>query len=135
MVRRIKRKKSAPSRIKQQALSREQIDMTGEAKYIVERARNFDARIVTLGPLVLFSTETGDAWILDPQDGLALCLALEGEEQSFTIVETSANFSVEWGASHHIDGDRFVVISQPDRVQTFFDYPTAELSRAIRQAR
>jgi hypothetical protein len=134
-VRRIKRKKSASSRIKQRALSREQIDMTGEAKYIVERARNFDARIVTLGPLVLFSTETGDAWILDPQDGLALCLALEGEEQSFTIVETSANFSVEWGASYHIDGDRFVVISQPDRVQTFFGYPTAEILRAIRRAR
>jgi hypothetical protein len=135
MVRRIKRKKSASSRIKQQALSREQIDMTGEAKYIVERARNFDARVVTLGPLLLFSTETGDAWMLDPQDGLALCLALEGEEQSFTIVETSANFSVEWGASYHIDGDRFVVISQPDRVQTFFGYPTAEILRAIRRAR
>jgi hypothetical protein len=135
MVRRIKRKRSAPSRIKQQVLSREQIDITGEAKYIVERARNFDARIVTLGPLVLFSTETGDAWMLDTQDGLALCLALEGEKQPFTIVETSANFSVEWGASYHIDGDRFVVISQPDRVQTFFDYPVAEIARAIRRTR
>lgn len=135
MVRRIKRKKPDSSRVKRQALSREQISITGEARYIVERARNFDARIVTLGPLVLFSTETGDAWMLDPQDGLALCLALEGEEQSFTIVETSADFSVEWGASYHIDGDRFVVISQPDRVQTFFDYPTAKILRAIRRAR
>jgi hypothetical protein len=135
MVRRIKRKKSASFRIKQQALSREQINITREAKYIIERARNFDARIVTLGPLVLFSTETGDAWMLDPQDGLALCLAREGEEQSFTIVETSANFSIEWSASYRIDGDRFVVISQPDRVQTFFGYPTAEISRAIRRAR
>ena len=135
MVRRIKRKKPGSSRAKRQALSREQIDITGEAKYIIERARNFDARIVTLGPLVLFSTETGDAWMLDPQDGLALCLALEGEEQSFTIVETSASFSIEWGASYRIDGDRFVVISQPDRVQTFFGYPTAEIPRAIRQSR
>jgi hypothetical protein len=108
MVRRIKRKRSGSSRIKRQALSREQVSITGEARYIVEQARNFDARIVTLGPLVLFSTETGDAWMLDPQDGLALCLALEGEEQSFTIVETAADFSVEWGDSYHIDGDRSV---------------------------
>jgi hypothetical protein len=135
MVRRIKRKKPDSSRVKRQALSREQISITGEARYIVERARNFDARIVTLGPLVLFSTETGDAWMLDPQDELALCLALEGEEQSFTIVETSADFSVEWGASYHIDGDKFVAISQPDRIQVFFGYPTAEISRAIRRAR
>ena len=135
MVRRIKRKKPGSSRVKQQALSREQVDMTGEAKYIVERARNFDARIVTLGPLVLFSTETGDAWMLDPEDGLALCLAREGKEQSFAIVETSADFSVEWGASYHIDGDKFVVISQLDRVQTFFGYPTAGILRAIRRAR
>jgi hypothetical protein len=135
MVRCIKRKKSGSSRVKRQALIREQVNIAGEAKYIVERARNFDARIVTLDPLVLFSTETGDAWMLDPQDGLALCLALEGEEQLFTIVEASANFSVEWGASYHIDEDRFVVISQPDRVQTFFGYPTAEILRAIRRAR
>ena len=135
MVRRIKRRKSGSSRVKRQALSREQVSITGEAKYIVERARNFDARVVTLGPLVLFSTETGDAWMLDSQDGLALCLAREGEEQSFTIVETSANFSIEWSASYRINGDKFVVTSQLDRVQTFFGYPTAEISRAIRRAR
>src|SRR5438477_10913332 len=28
-------------------------------------------RIVTIGQLVLFSTETGDAWLLDPGDRLA----------------------------------------------------------------
>jgi hypothetical protein len=134
MTRRIKRKKPSSSRIKRQALSREQVSITGEAMYIVERARNFDARIVTLGPLILFSAETGDAWMLDHQDGLALCLAREGEEQSFTIIETSTNFSIEWSASYRIDGDKFVVISQPDRVQTFFGYPTAEISRAIRRA-
>jgi hypothetical protein len=134
MARRIKRKKSGSSCVKRQVLSREQVSVTGEAEYIVERARNLDACIVTLGPLVLFSTETGDAWMLDPEDGLALCLAREGEEQSFTIVETSANFSVEWSASYCIDGDRFV-ISQLGQVRTILGYPTAEISQAIRRAR
>ena len=72
--------------------------------------------------------------MLNPEDGLALCLAREGEEQLFTIVETSTNFSIAWSASYRIDGDKFVVISRLDRVQTFFGYPTAEISRAIRRA-
>jgi hypothetical protein len=90
-----------------------------------------DARIITLGPSVLFSTEAGDAWMLDPEDGLALCLAREGKEESFTIVETSTSFGIEWSASYRIDGDKVVVVSQPGRVQVFFGYPTAEISRAV----
>jgi hypothetical protein len=133
LTRRIKRKGSGSSRIKRQTPSREQVNIIGGTRCIVERAQNLDARIVTVGPLVLFSTETGDAW-LDPEDGLALCLAREGEEQLFTIVETSMNFSVEWSASYRIDGDRFAVIGRLDRVQTFFGYPTAEISRAVRRA-
>ncbi len=33
------------------------------------------ARVVGLGPLILFSSGTGDAWLLDWQDESALCLA------------------------------------------------------------
>src|SRR5215831_14306986 len=36
-------------------------------------------RIVTIGQLLLFSTETGDAWLLDPADRLAARLARDGE--------------------------------------------------------
>jgi hypothetical protein len=38
-----------------------------EVHYIQSRAAQYDSRIVTIGPLLLFSTETGDAWMLDPQ--------------------------------------------------------------------
>jgi len=39
-----------------------------EVRYIQRRAAEFDARFVTVGPLALFSTDTGDAWLLDPAD-------------------------------------------------------------------
>jgi hypothetical protein len=39
-----------------------------EVRYIQRRAADYDGRIVTIGQLVLFSTETGDAWLLDPAD-------------------------------------------------------------------
>src|SRR5277367_235963 len=40
---------------------------------------------VTVGQLVLFSTETGDAWLLDPADRLAARLARDGENEPIHI--------------------------------------------------
>src|SRR6266446_405213 len=40
--------------------------LADEVRYIQRRAADHDGRIVTVGQLVLFSTETGDAWLLDP---------------------------------------------------------------------
>jgi hypothetical protein len=42
--------------------------LADEVRYIQRRAADRDGRIVTIGQLVLFSTETGDAWLLDPAD-------------------------------------------------------------------
>ena len=133
MTKHRKRRKPRPSHTRQQRLRPEQISVTGEANYTIQRARSFDARVVTLGPLFFFSTETGDAWMLDPKDGLALCLALEGEEQPFTIAETSTDFSIEWSANYRVDGDKFIVVDR-DRVKVIFGYPTAKISRASRRA-
>ena len=35
--------------------------LTDEVRYIQRRAARYDERVVTIGQLVLFSTETGDA--------------------------------------------------------------------------
>jgi hypothetical protein len=87
-----KRRKPRSSR---QVLSRDQISLSREADYISSRAQNHEARLVTLGKLILFSTETGDAWVLDPEDGLALCLARAGDPQPFTITEIPTTFGIE----------------------------------------
>jgi hypothetical protein len=50
-----------------------------EVRYIQRRAARHDGRIVTLGQLLLFSTETGDAWLLDPSDQLAAPIARDGD--------------------------------------------------------
>jgi hypothetical protein len=52
------------------------------------RAADHDGRVVTVGQLVLFSTETGDAWLLDPADQLAARLARDGEPEPIHIEET-----------------------------------------------
>jgi hypothetical protein len=54
-------------------------------RYIQRRAADHDGRIVTLGQLILFSTKTGDAWLLDPADRLAARLARDGESERSTL--------------------------------------------------
>src|ERR1700752_1620229 len=52
--------------------------LADEVRYIIRRAAAHDGRVVTIGQLTLFSTETGDAWIIDRDDHLALRLARDG---------------------------------------------------------
>lgn len=111
-------------------LSQQETSITGEASYIINRAQANDARVVTLGPLVFFSTQTGDAWMLDPGDSLALCLARDGETQPFKIIETHTQFGIEWTATYRIDGNLFIVTERSGQTRTIFGYPTEEISRA-----
>ena len=80
------------NRRKQRLLSREEVSINREADYIIKKAQVYDSRVVRLGELVFFSTQTGDAWVLDLADNLALCLARDGELQNFSILETPTNF-------------------------------------------
>lgn len=118
-------------RRKKRTLSRDQICITGEAEYIIRKAQERDTRIVTLGTLVFFSTDTGDAWMLDTEDGLALCLSYDGVKQDYTILETDSKFQIEWSAQYVIQGDAFLVGTADGRVRTITGYPTGAFERAI----
>jgi hypothetical protein len=126
-----KRKKRRTGKLRVRLLNRKQTSIAGEADYIINRAMQRDSRVVTLGALVFFSTETGDAWMLDPEDQFALCLAQEGEPQPYYIDETDANFKIEWTAEYEIEGDKFIVAEQSGRVRTIFGYPISEILQAI----
>jgi hypothetical protein len=111
------------------------MSITKEANDMISRAQNREGRLVTLGSLILFSTETGDAWMLDPEDGFAMCLARDGFEQPFTIIDTPTNFGIEWNADYRIDGDAFTVSDRAGQVRTIFGYPTREILQAMHRMR
>jgi hypothetical protein len=101
-----------------------------EIDYIQGRAADRDSRLVTVGPLVLFSTETGDAWLLDPADHLAARLARDGDPEELYFEETEATFAIGWKGHYQIDGDAFVYIdSETARVTTVLGYPTRRLAQ------
>jgi len=75
-----------------------------EIKYIQHQAAKHDGRFVTIGPLVFFSTETGDAWMLDPSCQLAARLARDGDPEPIDFEETDANPSFAVSNRKRIEG-------------------------------
>ena len=103
--------------------------LADEVRYIQRRAADHDGRIVTIGQLVLFSTDTGDAGLLDRSDLLAARLARNGETEPIQIVETAATFAIEWKGSYRINGPAFVYSDRDSgRVITILGYPTERLA-------
>ena len=129
-----KRKIPKGLNVQRRIVKRKKGDIASEANYIISCAKKFDTRVVSFGSLLFFSTENGDAWMLDPGDGLALCLAKEGEPQSVYIDETDENFKIEWKADYQIDEGVFNVFDRSThKVTSFFQYPFQEILRLSNQ--
>lgn len=111
------------------------LDPRRDSEYIIGKAQNGVACAVAHNPLVYFSTETGDAWLLDMDDHLALCLARGGERLPFRIMETAETFNIEWNADFQIDGDTFTVFDRSGPEKSIFGYPIEMIKNAIRAAR
>ena len=80
--------------------------LADEIRYIQRRAADHDGRVVTIGQLVLFSSETGDAWLIDRDDRLALRLGSQGDPEPFHIEETDTSFAIDWKGHYRIEGPR-----------------------------
>jgi hypothetical protein len=98
--------------------------LADEIRYIQRRAAEHDGRFVTVGSLALFSTDTGDAWLLDPEDPLAARLARDGDPEDVYFEETDAPFAIGWKGEYRIDGSAFVYIDRDSgRIVTILGYP------------
>lgn len=84
---------------------------------------------MTVGSLALFSTDTGDAWLLDPEDHLAARLAQDGDPEKVHFEETNTSFAIGWKGHYRIDGDAFVYIdTDSGRIVTILGYPTRRIA-------
>ena len=99
-----------------------------EVHYIQERAAEQNSRVITLAQWLLFSTQTGDAWLLEPADHLAVPLAREGDPLPVYIEETDKNFTIGWTGTYRIDGPAFVYSEgNSGRIRTILGYPTRHI--------
>ena len=106
---------------------------TAEAASIGSQAQRGTTSVVTLGPLVFFSTGTGDAWVLDPADFLARCLARDGEPLPPGIIDTAEIFSVEWTHTYSIDGSVMIFADSAGVPRCVLGYPAHEIQEATRR--
>jgi hypothetical protein len=104
--------------------------LADEVRYIQRRAAEHDERIVTVGQLVFFSTETGDAWLLDALDHLAARLARDGDPEPIDIEDTDTTFAIGWKGQYRIEGRTFVYVDgHSGRVTAISGYPTQKLAQ------
>lgn len=122
-------------RIQTREVRWKEVSIAEESSYIVARAMAGDARVVSLQPLVFFSTATGDAWVLDAVDGLALPLAAAGTRLPFVITETTTRFEIVWAGRFRIEGEQMILPAGAGTLRTIIGYPTREIATALDQAR
>jgi hypothetical protein len=104
--------------------------LADEVRYIQRRAAEHDGRFVTVASLVLFSTETGDAWLLEPADRLAARLARDGDPEDLYFEETETRFAIGWKGSYRIEGAAFIFTDRDSgRMVTILGYPTQRLAQ------
>jgi len=127
--------KRRKGRLQVQEIRWREVSIAGESDYIVARAMAEDARIVTLPPLVFFSTQTGDAWVLDAEDSLALPLAAAGTRLPFVITETPERFAIKWAGKFRIEGEHMIFTDNAGTLRTIIGYPTREIAAALGRAR
>ena len=105
--------------------------LADEIGYIQDKAADHDGCIVTIGQLILFSTDTGDAWLLDVTDHLAARLARDGDLDPIHLEETDTSFAIEWKGHYRIEGPAFVYADRDTgQVTTILGYPTQKIAQA-----
>jgi hypothetical protein len=81
-------------------LNEKDFRLADEIAYIQHRAAEHNGRFVTIGSIILFPTDTGDAWLLYPSDGPAARLARDGDAEPIYFEETDTNFVIGWKGKH-----------------------------------
>lgn len=116
-------------------LSRQSLHLAKEIRSIQHRAAEHDGRIVSIGPLVFFSTDTGDAWILEPADALACRLAVGGDPIEIPFKETETGYAIGWLGHYRIEGHLFTYEDRSThRRIAIGGYPLHLLRRVIDEA-
>jgi hypothetical protein len=105
--------------------------LADEVRYIQNKAAEHDGRVVSLGQLLLFSTDTGDAWLLDVTDQLAAPLARDGDPEPIHLEETDTSFAIGWKGHYQIDGPAFIYTDRDSgRIRTVLGYPPWKIAQA-----
>ncbi len=118
------KKKSSSSR------PSESMIMNKKADLIIEAAVKKEPKIDVIGNFIFFSTQSGDAWMLDHRDNRALQLVDTCKVLNYKILESKDRFAVEWKDRFQIQDDLFITTNK-DKERVIRDYPTKTIQGLI----
>lgn len=114
-----------------------------ECRQIAQAERDGTVKAVSLyhpatniGPFVLFSSGIGDAWMLDPEAKLALCVMWHGQERVPHIVESAERIGIDWDGGYSLVGDFMRIETEDPEIgrRAVAGYPLDELRKMIDKA-
>jgi hypothetical protein len=87
-------------------------------------------------PFVLFSTGVGDAWLLEPDEQLAMCLLWHGEREVIGVSEDPSRIEVAWDGAYELLGDFFHVETNNPKIgeRAIAGYPLDAMRKALDEA-
>ena len=107
-----------------------------EVKKIQASAVAKKAAMFTLGVFVLFSTEEGDAWLLEVTDMDAIQVAEAGKVIDVKIVENPETIEINWTHKFTIKNKTFVLTSYKDKEEETRDkYPAHSILSSVKKIR
>ena len=110
-----------------------------ECEAIVAAELRGDVKIVmtkqgpTCPPFVLFSTGVGDAWLLEPDEHLAMCLLWQGAREEIGISEDPSRIEVAWDGAYELLGDFFHVDTDNPKIRerAIGGYPLDQVRKVL----
>jgi hypothetical protein len=115
-----------------------------EIEAIVRAALDGAPKIVMTGPealasrqFVLMATEDGDAWLMDPEDDKAVCLAWHGVRQRVVVRDLPTRIEIEWDGDFELNGPFFAVKTDHPEIGSRYigGYPMEQLRDCLEAAR
>ncbi len=114
----------------------EQITLSGTVTELQETAARKEKVLKELGVFILFSTEEGDAWLLETTDMDGVQVADHGEKIDVEIEENSETIEINWSHSFSIKNKKFITTSYADRTEKQWEgYPAHAIFAAIKRIR
>ncbi len=105
----------------------------GAVDKIKEAAQEKKRLVMTSGVLILFSTEEGDAWLLETTEQDALQLMNQGKELDVLIEENPETTTVEWSHTFKLKKKLFIVTSYKEKDQQIYEeYPVKKIIAAMK---
>ena len=107
-----------------------------EVEKIQESAKTGKAAVLALGVFVLFSTASGDAWLLEVTDMDAIQVARGGEKMTVQIEENPETIEINWTHKFDVKNKKFILTSYKDKSEEIReDYPVHTILSTVKKIR